>query len=535
MTQVRRGHRRDRRHQHRQDVDDRGDGLRSHHPRRRPDPLPVRHARARTGSGSCGTTSSAAPSAPSSWSTPAASPTASRRSTTSRPSGVPFIVGGQPVRRQAVPLARGRARGARRARRRPDDPHRRPRPRPDQDGAARARAARPHPGVRRRRLIRTLRRSTMRGPAAAASSRRGPRIGPAIAATSARPLRAHGRWPRSLARTCSSVVLVHWNQPERCAATIEAFASPGLADVRIIVVDNGSDRSARRRLIDTIAASPHDVELISLGANRGFGPAANVGLRQFLSRSPTEAGDWVAVAPHDALPQPGALARLIEAAESGPASGLACADVGDGARPARRPVLRRHDPAGGAGRRAWSRPTTRTARCCVARRACLEEIGLFDERYFAYCEEADLGLRARPGGWDVGLVHGARVVNPCMRSGSPVADYLMHRNTLHLVRRCVRPLPRVRPPAHRDLPARCGAWSSRRRGRGCSRRSAGSGAWSTTCGAAPARRRRASWPEVRPRPHASATPADRARPRSTRRRARPSAVPAIGGGVRIAR
>ena len=31
----------------------------------------------------------------------------------------------------------------------------------------------------------------------------------------------------------------------------------------------------------------------------------------------------------------------------------------------------------------------------LARRACLEDVGLFDERYFSYCEEADLGLRAR--------------------------------------------------------------------------------------------------------------------------------------------
>ena len=70
----------------------------------------------------------------------------------------------------------------------------------------------------------------------------------------------------------------------------------------------------------------------------------------------------------------------------------------------------------------------------MARRACLEQVGLFDERYFAYCEETDLGLRAHALGWGVGLVHGAMVHNPTMRSGSPVTDYLMHRNTLLLVR-----------------------------------------------------------------------------------------------------
>src|SRR5207245_664285 len=66
--------------------------------------------------------------------------------------------------------------------------------------------------------------------------------------------------------------------------------------------------------------------------------------------------------------------------------------------------------------------------------ACLEEVGLFDERYFAYCEEADLGVRARRAGWEVGIVWGAVVRNPHMSTPSPVVDYLMVRNSLLLVR-----------------------------------------------------------------------------------------------------
>jgi GT2 family glycosyltransferase len=70
----------------------------------------------------------------------------------------------------------------------------------------------------------------------------------------------------------------------------------------------------------------------------------------------------------------------------------------------------------------------------LLRRACLTDIGLFDERYFAYCEEADLGERARRAGWDVGVVWGAVVRNPSWSVGSAVADYLMLRNSLLLVR-----------------------------------------------------------------------------------------------------
>ena len=61
-------------------------------------------------------------------------------------------------------------------------------------------------------------------------------------------------------------------------------------------------------------------------------------------------------------------------------------------------------------------------------------MGLFDERYFAYCEEADLALRAKAAGWETGLIRGAIVVNPDLGTRIAVIDYLQLRNTLLLVR-----------------------------------------------------------------------------------------------------
>jgi GT2 family glycosyltransferase len=69
----------------------------------------------------------------------------------------------------------------------------------------------------------------------------------------------------------------------------------------------------------------------------------------------------------------------------------------------------------------------------VARRACLADVGLFDERYFSYCEEADLALRARRAGWHIGLVRGAMVRNVHLGSSVALVDYLQTRNTLLLV------------------------------------------------------------------------------------------------------
>jgi GT2 family glycosyltransferase len=97
----------------------------------------------------------------------------------------------------------------------------------------------------------------------------------------------------------------------------------------------------------------------------------------------------------------------------------------------------------------------------LARRACLEDVGLFDERYFAYCEEADLALRARARGWRCGMVWDAVVQNTGIGS-LEVSEYLRSRNTLHLVRRwsgrykALIRLALALPPAAQTRPHRLG-------------------------------------------------------------------------------
>jgi GT2 family glycosyltransferase len=221
-----------------------------------------------------------------------------------------------------------------------------------------------------------------------------------------------------------AVVLVHREQPRELLATVAAFRAD--LPVAIVVVDNGSSPAVLAELEQGL---PHEVSVLRLGANTGFGPGANAGLRWALERG----HELVAVAPHDALPDPGCLAALVAALHARPHAGLVSADVGDGHRPHVDPyfggiTLPRTRDEG------WEDCHYPHGTLFLARRACLEEVGLFDERYFAYCEEADLGLRARAAGWEVGIVQGARVRNPGMGGTSAAADYLMARNTLLLVR-----------------------------------------------------------------------------------------------------
>jgi N-acetylglucosaminyl-diphospho-decaprenol L-rhamnosyltransferase len=227
-----------------------------------------------------------------------------------------------------------------------------------------------------------------------------------------------------------TAVIVHRRQPAACVRTGRLLLAEGVD--RLVVVDNGSGDEA----LGEVRAGLPAATVVALGSNTGFGPAANAGLRRWLDEGPA-AGEWVLVCPHDATPEPGCVATLLAAASARPRAGLASAEFGDEDEVRAKPVVDRY--LGGIlvpteRRPGWEDAGHPHGTLLLARRACLLDIGLFDERYFAYCEEADLGARARRAGWEVGIVWGAVVRNPGMTSETSVPEYLMLRNTLLLVR-----------------------------------------------------------------------------------------------------
>jgi N-acetylglucosaminyl-diphospho-decaprenol L-rhamnosyltransferase len=222
------------------------------------------------------------------------------------------------------------------------------------------------------------------------------------------------------------LVVVHRDQPAALLRTVTGIRAQSLAP-RVVVVDNGSSPAARAEIR---AGLPPDVELIEAGANTGFGPGANIGFRWCLAHDPAP---WLAVCPHDAHPLPGCLEHLVAVASAQSRAGLASADVGDGLTP----IVDRYFgaiPAPATVVDGWEPSGYPHGTLMVARRECLQDVGLFDERYFAYCEEAELAIRAKRAGWQVGVVRGAEIRNTGVGSRAAVVDYLQLRNTLLMVR-----------------------------------------------------------------------------------------------------
>lgn len=241
----------------------------------------------------------------------------------------------------------------------------------------------------------------------------------------------------AITETPVRVVVVHWNQAADCAATVENLLGSSVRP-RVTVIDNASEPSQRELLGKGLAGfvEAGTVEILDAPLNLGFGPGANLGLERFLANP--EDGDWVFVAPHDIEVAATTIERMLRAASQVPTAGLCCGDVGDGMVPVFDPYFGGMVVPGGSDC-GWEPVDYPHGTLMGLRRQCLAEVGTFDERFFSYCEEADLALRARRRGWHVGLVRGAAVRNRNLGSSVRTVDYLQTRNTLLLVQEASGP------------------------------------------------------------------------------------------------
>lgn len=224
-----------------------------------------------------------------------------------------------------------------------------------------------------------------------------------------------------------SLFVVHWNQPLECIATVSANRGQKI-ELKTIVIDNDSKPDAFQVLKSQLDPA---IEIVRLPQNKGWGGALNIVLRKWLEE---EKNPYCLISAHDAAPQPDCLRLLIDAAQADPRVGIACPQYPDPfiARLSRlRGVFPERSEAKSAG---TAQPVdVPHGTLMLLRRTCLEQTGFFDERYFAYGDEHELGARAVRRGWKVVMVWGAVVTNPRTWTASPLRSYLFARNSLLLV------------------------------------------------------------------------------------------------------
>ncbi len=209
-------------------------------------------------------------------------------------------------------------------------------------------------------------------------------------------------------RPLVSVVVVNYNRARLLAECLDSLLGQTWRPLEIVVVDNGSDDASRS---EAAARFPGGVRLVELDGNRGFAAGANAGIA--ASR-----GQLVALLNNDAVAEPNWVERLAEAMLASDSVGMCASKIllygSDVIDKAGHQIFpdgqNRGRGSGSPDRGQFDRlEETLFPDGCAAlyRRGLLAETEGFDEDFFAYGDDADLGLRARWLGWDCLYVPGA--------------------------------------------------------------------------------------------------------------------------------
>jgi GT2 family glycosyltransferase len=218
-----------------------------------------------------------------------------------------------------------------------------------------------------------------------------------------------------------------------------------LAEWEAVVVDNSGAGLARKTLECHPDPFQSPIRVIENLENKGFGAAVNQAWRGSKSH-------YLAVLNDDAVPEAQWLAEMVGALERLPGAGMCAPQVRlpDGTLDSAGMLVaadgsskqRGHGqpPEDFAEEREVLLPSGSAALYC---RVMVEQIGGFDEAFFLYCEDTDLGLRARRAGWKCVYAPKAVVVHAYSQTSgpaSPLKAYYVERNRLFVLIRNF-PLP----------------------------------------------------------------------------------------------
>lgn len=198
-----------------------------------------------------------------------------------------------------------------------------------------------------------------------------------------------------------SIIIVNWNGEHFLSRCLTSLMSQTVKPHQIMLVDNASSDESLE-----IARRFPSVRLMALDRNTGFARGNNLAIEAADAES-----EWIALINPDAFAEPRWLEALLMAAESNPRFDVFGSKLINAVNPT---VL---DGAGDVyhisglvWRMGHGAPVTTSmdnerevfspcAAAALYRRKALCEIGGFDEDYFCYVEDVDMGFRLRLAGY----------------------------------------------------------------------------------------------------------------------------------------
>ncbi len=227
------------------------------------------------------------------------------------------------------------------------------------------------------------------------------------------------------------VVIPNWNGAEHIGACLESLASQSTAHTAV-VVDNGSVDNS----IEVIEKSFPTVHIEKLPKNLGFDGGVNVGIEW----AKTQNAELIGIFNNDALADKDWLKHLVARMEKDTTTGIvSCKQLRDD---------KTHIDSTGDFYSIWGLPFPRgrnhedtgqydaaeelfcaPAGATLYRTALFDDIGAFDETFFAYYEDVDISFRARLAGWKIWYEPKAVVFHEVSATSSKLGGFTRFHST----------------------------------------------------------------------------------------------------------
>jgi len=236
-------------------------------------------------------------------------------------------------------------------------------------------------------------------------------------------------------KVLATVVIPNWNGAHHLPVCLDALRAQTYPHLEVILVDNGSTDDSQALVMELYP----EVRLLALDRNLGLTGGNNAGFR-------AARGEILISLNNDTEAAPRFVEALVTALVDHPEAGMAASKM---LLFDRRDIV--HSAGDGYGvdgipcnRGVWQRdegqfdePGWIFGGCGGAvayRRAMLDDVGLFDEFFFMYCEDVDLNWRSQLAGWRCWYTPEAVVYHKLSATGGgPIASFYTGRNTLWVI------------------------------------------------------------------------------------------------------
>ncbi len=235
--------------------------------------------------------------------------------------------------------------------------------------------------------------------------------------------------------TFISIIIPTWNSDETLPRSLESISQQSFRDFEVIIIDNGS-LAFNQKQVEKMCSS-FTVHIIHFNENKGFACACNYGAR-------LADGQWLALLNADAFPKKDWLEQFHKEQSKFPQA----AAFGSLITQYNHPELIDgsgdvYNFSGNAWKRGYGYPVSSApkeperifspnAAAAFYKRDVFLQVGGFDEDYFSYFEDVDLGFRINLAGGQCVFLPSARVEHVGSTSTGQDSDFAVyhhHRNS----------------------------------------------------------------------------------------------------------